>query len=618
MNERETAIKDDTPADNRDSIDPAAVKKFLTTLIARYRTLRDTPSSPLDGDAARGRIAELELGWAALRYALANTFPPQVAVLGPTQTGKSTVVNLLLDASVADISPLAGFTIHPQGFRASSAANDETWSADLFPGWTRVEQDQLSREQSELDHFTLRTVERESPPAGLPDCVVWDTPDFDSLAAETYQRGVLEAAALADVHVFVLSKEKYSDLSVWRMLRLLQPLERPLVICLNKLTPESKDALTESLKQRLTDLGGRAARAPVIVVEHQPGLDGQSDIEALPEVWALRDAVATRIKAIHGADRSPGVRAFLERHWADWAAPVEAELAAIEAWNKCVAGALREARESYRRDFLEHPQRFDTFRRATVELLHLLELPGFANVLSQVRHALSWPARRLFAARQAWQARRRQQAGLPRGAGSEEIVLSEMIEKLLTTLERDAARRADPTQPGGAVWRAVARRLDQRQSGLRSAFQQAAREQRNDFAPVITETANRLYETLLKRPAILNTLRAARTTTDLAAIALAIKTGGLGINDLLFAPAMLGLTSMLTEGALGTYMTSIAADLKKRQLEHMTTRLIEGVFAPRLAELATELSDDGLFGVSREQLQAASANLAAWGGDRDD
>jgi hypothetical protein len=287
-------------------------------------------------------------------------------------------------------------------------------------------------------------------------------------------------------------------------------------------------------------------------------------------------------------------------------------MAAVQAWSERIDAALRDAADSYRRDFLDHPQRFDTFRRATVELLHLLELPGFANVLSQVRHVLSWPARRLFAARQAWTARRRRQAGMPHGLGSEEVVLFQLIEKLLTSLERDAARRSDPATPGHAVWRALAKRLEEYADRLRAAFQTAARQQREDFTPVIHATANQLYETLRKKPAMLNTLRAARATTDVAAIALAIKTGGLGLNDLLFAPAMFALSSMLTEGALGSYMTRAANDLKKRQLEHVRTELIEGIFARELHDLTVDLKGAGLFGVSPEQLRQAEQALEAW------
>lgn len=620
MNPDDPATLDDVTAARNAADDPATnLQTFVHTLTQRYRALRATSPDPGTTDQ---RLAELTLAEAALRYAPGHR-PAQLAILGPTQTGKSTIVNLILGRHVAEVSPLAGFTIHPQGFWSTNPSEPD-WTAELFPGWQRCDPTELTRDAQHLDRYTLEPpADRTSAPDGLPACVIWDTPDFDSLAAQTYQRAVLEVAALADAHLFVLSKEKYSDLSVWQMLQLLGPLDRPLIICLNKLTPDAAEPIVASLRKQLAQAGAHAADAPVVTFAYQPGLDTPQPeptfaatqpgrLSELPAVAALRERIAEQLRLADAADRTTGVRSFLRQCWPDWTAPIETELAAVRDWQKRVAVALDEATESYRRDFLDHPQRFDTFRRATVELLHLLELPGFANILSQVRHVLSWPARRLFAARQAWALRRRKQGSIPHGLGSEEVVLYELTDKLLTTLERDAARHCDPTTPGHAVWRAIARRLEQQAGRLRESFESAARAQREEFAPVVHATANQLYEMLQQRPAMLNTLRAARATADVAAIAIAIKTAGLGINDLLFAPAMFALTSMLTEGALGSYMSRIANDLKKRQLEHVRTRLFQGVFAKELVDATANLKDARLFGISAEQLQTATDALNSW------
>lgn len=618
------------------------LRAFVTRLSECYQGLAAGGALGAgEPSAVDQRLTELLLAEAALRHADAQApgRPPQVAVLGPTQTGKSTIVNLLLGAPLAAVSPLAGFTVHAQGFWIGADESDDRWTAELFPGWQRCEPAALSRNR--LDCYALTIVARgrprtgapgsanvptgqtgesaaplfeqadipAEPPAGLPPCVVWDTPDFDTLAAGVYRRGVLEVAALADVHVFVLSKEKYSDLSVWRLLRLLRPLSRPLVICLNKLPPEAVETVTASLRERVQALGNH--EVPIVSFEYQPGADALAALAALPEVWELRDRLAEGVQAAWGRDRGSGLVAFLREHWADWTAPLAAELAARRAWEQEVGAALGEALESYRRDFLDHPLRFDTFRRATAELLHLLELPGVAGVLGRVRQVLSWPARRLLTAGRSWSARHKGGA-VPRGPGSEEVVLGQIVEKLLTRLEREAARRSDPATPGHAVWRALACRLEQHEARLRETFQAAARRQRDQFAPEIQRAANQLYERLQDNPALLNTLRAARATTELGLIALAVKTGGLGVNDLVFAPAMFAVTSLLTEGALGSYMGHIAGELKKRQLAHVRQELIEGVFARELHALAADLRGAGLFGFERAELDAATQALENW------
>ncbi len=53
--------------------------------------------------------------------------------MGPTQVGKSTVVNLLLGKRVAEVSPLAGYTIHPQGFAINAAGCEPGMDQALFP-----------------------------------------------------------------------------------------------------------------------------------------------------------------------------------------------------------------------------------------------------------------------------------------------------------------------------------------------------------------------------------------------------------------------------------------------------------------------------------------------------
>ena len=44
----------------------------------------------------------------------------------------------------------------------------------------------------------------------LPQCVLWDAPDCDSVDASHYMAGLVEAVTLADVVVYVTSREKYA------------------------------------------------------------------------------------------------------------------------------------------------------------------------------------------------------------------------------------------------------------------------------------------------------------------------------------------------------------------------------------------------------------------------
>jgi GTPase SAR1 family protein len=585
------------------------LERVIARLARRYRQV-----SPASGtDELTRRLTALQLAEAALRDLAAvdgaDTRPPQVAVMGPTQVGKSTVVNLLLGRRMAEVSPLAGFTVHPQGFALPPQASGLAWIAPFFPAWERLESADPSRDR--LDCYTLRHLTGDT--AGLPPgTVVWDTPDFDSYRAHSYQRGVLEVAALADVIVLVVSREKYADLSVWKTLQLLEPLQHALVVCLNKSSEGARDVLVAALHARLAELTPRAGGIEVVAVPYCPDIDDLATTAPPREAAELRAALQRALTNDDRSRRAAGVHRLLQRHWTAWVEPVRAELEAADAWEQSVDTAVGQALIAYRDEFLEHPQRFDTFRLAILELLQLLELPGMARVLTRIRQTLTWPARRLLDSRGLKTLTGRLRGRAVHDLPGEDLVLRDLLEHLLTSLSRDALRRGTPQAPDAAFWQALGLRLAERHAELTTQFAAAAHRHHLAFQSEIESAAHDLYENLRQKPALLNTLRAARLTTDAAGIAIALKTGGVGLNDVLFAPAMVSLTSMLTEGALGSYMTHVAGRLKQRQYAAVERDIFNDPVRKALRALTGNLEAPGLFGISRTDYAAAEQTLAEW------
>ena len=64
---------------------------------------------------------------------------------------------------------------------------------------------------------------------------------------------------------------------------------------------------------------------------------------------------------------------------------------------------------------------------------------------------------------------------------------------------------------------------------------------------------------------------------------------------------MLSVTTLLTESALGKFMDSVKAELKERQLEHIRSRLLDGVMAHELMQLTQSLSGETLYAQDLEQ-----------------
>jgi hypothetical protein len=646
--------------------DPARIRSVSSTIVTNADSDRPPakPGGPIEvverficdlqRRAAAAGICEsadsLVLAEAALRLGRGtpglNERPLQVALIGPTQVGKSTVFNLLLGREVSPVSPLAGFTVHPSacivgspapprptsgsaappratsatgGRRSEGAPSGELeWTRDIFPGWCQAAPGELNRE--ELAAYSLTALDGAmpeymaiGPQAPGPAVVFWDTPDFDSLAAAEYRQGVLETAALADVYLLVLSKEKYSDLSVWNMLKLLAPLGRPLIICLNKLTPESAEAVQRSLRERLAEYGQGWGDVPVFPLEYRAELATVADPNAVAEsrelIAPLAAELGRRMAGLRGRSLV-GVRALVEQQWQTWTAPIRAEHAALAEWDHLVQAGLQQFLERYQQDYLDHPQRYDSFRRAALELLHLLEIPKVSKWIAAARQTVTWPIRQVWGAgRELLRSGDRPQHEL----GPETTVLIDSLDNMLMWLERELTRRSLRDAPGAAVWRAVAQRLQNDEQRLRGVFEKALLSHHEEVRREVQAAASQLYEELRKHPARLAALRTGRAAIDAAALALAVKTGGLTPVDAVFAPASFAVSSLLMEGIAGLQMGSVARNLKKRQLEAVQSQLVQGVLGAELYGLAVNLQMPGLLGIPPQRLEEASRALRTWG-----
>ena len=135
-----------------------------------------------------------------------DDLPPQIVVIGPTQAGKSTLINALLGVEAAEASPLAGFTRHAQGFTPADINNNLMASIQsLLPDWHPLPMERLSNK--DLNSFSVSQL-----PAthhfNHDHFLLWDTPDFDSVNSRDYRATVPTLCAMADVVVLIVSKEK--------------------------------------------------------------------------------------------------------------------------------------------------------------------------------------------------------------------------------------------------------------------------------------------------------------------------------------------------------------------------------------------------------------------------
>ena len=567
--------------------------EFIQLLNQRYQTVMRQSGNETSKAGYQHRIDQLILAEAFIRKGqLINSSPKhplQIAIIGPTQAGKSSLVNVLLNTSIAGVSPLAGYTVHPQGFCHGVSLADCDGLQRYFGRFQQLQQTQIPRDRH--DCYSLTETASDSP--HLPHAVLWDTPDFDSIDSATYKEGVIRSIALADIIILVVSKEKYADQSVWDIMSALEILHQPTVICLNKLSEGSEALLTQSLKEKWQL--ARKDDFPEVVPLYYQKQTGSPVWPEAKQALLIRLAGTVNLKKHARFEQD-----LLQKHWTTWLEPIIAEHQAVTDWQSLVDGAIKQALDIYQRDYLNHPRDYETFQQALAELLTLLEIPGLAGILTGARKVLTWPLRQMMKL-----GSKRQHIT---DSSQEIVLLNQIAEHLLIQLADRLLDNAEQEHQR-LRWKEFSSVLRSQRQTILQDFSIAAKNYHASFQVDVENTAQRLYHKLQEQPMVLNSLRATRVTADAAAIALTLHLGGIGVHDLIFAPAMLTVTSLLTESAIGGYMHKVEQELKHHQLKTVKQTLFVESIGQKLLALPKHLSTMTHFNISPEQLQAAEHQL---------
>ncbi len=501
-------------------------------------------------------------------------YPLQVVVIGPTQVGKSAVVNLLLQQQLAESSAQAGFTVHCQGFHVVDEVHNiytrsDHWAARYFGELSISQQSALDRQV--LGEYSLQEVV--IPNSKFKDTVFWDTPDFDSVNSFDYRAPLLKAIALADLVVFVVSKEKYADKTVWQMLELVADRAIPSVLAMNKTPPEPRDELRASLEKKYQASMPASSVPPITFIDEYP--DDLMSAASSTELEALRQIVQQQLRRRQPEQLKADTLEYLRLHWPNWTSAVSAEHRMQHEYHVMVDLVVDSSLQRYKTEYLESDRHREVIQLALSELLVLLEVPGMAGPLSKIRSVVTWPVRTLIS-------RANEPSTVAKdGRNEERRLLDELGKHTLASLSASVAARESSAD--GPWWRKIRTQLEQADREIDTKYHQSLDNYQALLNVEIDRAAQSLYQNLQEQPATLNGLRAARVTADAAAVVLAVKSGGLGAVDLIVAPAMLSLTTLLTEGALGQYMQRIQKKLNAYQEKEVRSIVNRKIRKPLLA-----------------------------------
>ncbi len=583
---------------------------FIQQLKSRYQQdLQNLPKNSADREKITNKLSAIRLAHASLlKLELNQTFPDhplQISILGPTQSGKSTLLNFLTNSNSAGVSALAGYTVHAHAFAIDMDIDNVEWAERIFIGFEAVQAAKL--DPKNFHQYTIELCKSKKLKKLAP-CVLWDTPDFDSVESYGYRSAVLHTLALSDLIILVLSREKYADKSVWDLIELATPLNKPMLVCINKLDSSSADAVPESFRQRYSQYNSKHTIPTVISIPfvknldtHASGLTEQIRKKIINELKRLA-------KKIDRKQQKASTYDFIQHYWQPLTGPVIAEHAATKKWQNLINGTLEGAESQFKRDYLNHPENYDTFKKTLAQLLMLLEIPGIAQPLVKVRRVITWPMRRILKLGSSYISSS-EQTTKETNETMEQTVLNNTCNNALISLITQIDQQQESSKELKQWWQTLGQTLFENKDRLASEFDNNISIYQAGFQLQIENAAEVLYQNLEQQPKTLNSLRAARATADAAAVVLALKTGGIGINDLLLAPAMLSVTSMLTESALGRYLNLVKAKLRVEQLESVKNQLYEGYLKQALLDLGKQNSNNDDVFISENSLSAAAESL---------
>lgn len=525
--------------------------------------------------------------------------PLHVAVVGGAGTGKSTVVNFLAGAVVAEANPQAGYTRHPTAYLPADASIP--WPTYLgFLGPLR----RLTQEQPgnlDEDVYQTRRLALTVPPSPLGDFVIWDCPDMTTWAAEHYVSRLLEVVALADLVVYVASDERYNDEVPTEFFRMMIRAGKAVVVCLTKARESDMGTLIEHFRQEV--LGRIPAPDPTTIppipvvalpqlsaeVRNDPaGAGAKYRVPLLNQLLVLNPSPeATRARTVRNALH------YLEAAGEGLLHVARRDLAELEIWRELVARGRTQFEERYQNEFLA-VETFQRFDRTREQVLAMLELPGPGKVVSNALNLIRTPWRyaRDFIVKTLIRPE------LPHQ--SETQVCTESLHGWLDSLQAEALRRSG----NHAVWKQIIRNFDSTlKPQARTRFEETFRRFQLKETDELDQLARSVPEYLTRNPGVLNALRGSVIVADLVAVVFVVQLDWPpGWELLLLLPLAVSLSHQIFESGVGRIVDGSRTRVKDHRLE----LLQENLTGPLADWLTTQPTTEGS---SMEKLKQVLARV---------
>ena len=529
--------------------------------------------------------------------------PIHIALMGGTNSGKSTLVNVCLGRAAAGMRITARYSQYPEAYQPAELTDD--W-LDAFP--ERFAAYECYRDEHPPRHsdaalakgryqprFGVLDPDRMAPtayaPAATQQAVCWDAPDYSTEEAQAYMQAVLDVVALAEVVIVAVTDESYADDRGRMLFRLVRSTGVAVHVVANKLEP-SPDLLADVQDKYVTaaDSGPRmlAGLLPVQFY-HLPKVAGGSTEDRLqallqtPEATRLRESLAQEAERGAALKRSAlqGSVRFLEHRIGEVFRPLERESEAAAVWEQTVIKVTQaEFFDRYRSEYL-HSQRYGEFNQALIYLMELLEVPWIGPVMNMLRSVVRVPFRLVtsLVSRLLW---RSDTAAATRPPEHE--VVTQLFDAWLPALKAEAQTQAS-TQLHPA-WTDIVQGLEDRKfrdrlaKNLEATYQTYHRE----IDAEVQRQSREIYTAVEQNPTLLHTLRGTNLVVDAATLVLVVKSGGIDWSDAVVGPIVAGLRRVLLDAGMEVYLESQKRALQDQQYAAIQ-QLVENTLVTPVHEL---------------------------------